>query len=97
MANIQWNNANFLWNDNSHLWNLVEEVLVDIQSGGKSSRNRAEQKKWEEKKKKVIRLVMYRKNIKVYDEKKEVKNIEHHIEDIKLIAEELKRNVQIIY
>ena len=37
------------------------------------------------------------KKIKVYDEKKEIQNIELHIDDIKLIAEELKKNVQIIY
>ena len=97
---ITWNNANFKWDDNPHLWNLaeIEEVIEDIVSGGKSLRRRAEErKKWEEKQKKVIRLVMYRKNIIVYDEKKEIKNIKHHIKDIKLIAEELKRHVQIIH
>lgn len=99
MANIQWNTANILWNDNIHLWNLVEEVIVGIeQHGGRSASNIAKDKNaWEEKKKKVIQLVMYRKNIKIYDEKKEVKNIKYHIKDIKLIAEELKRHVQIIY
>ena len=30
-------------------------------------------------------------------EEKEVKNITHKIEDIKLIAEEIEKNVQIIY
>jgi len=98
---ITWDKANFKWEDNPHLWNLaeIEEVIEDIiNGGGSSSRRRAEeQKKFEEKQKKVIRLVMYRKNIKIYDEKKEIKRIESHIEDIKLISEELKKHVQIIH
>jgi len=97
---ITWDQANFKWEDNPHLWNLaeIEEVIADIVSGGKSAKRRAEeQKKFEEKQKKAIRLVMYRKNIKVYDEKKEIKKIDTHIEDIKLIAEELKKHVQIIH
>jgi len=97
---ITWDQANFKWEDNPHLWHLVEivdEVIADI-SGGKSAKRRAEEKKkWQEKQKKVIRLVMYRKNIKIYDEKKEIKRIESHIEDIKLISEELKKHVQIIH
>ena len=40
---------------------------------------------------------MYRKNIKIYDEKKEIKRISSHIEEIKLISEELKKHVQIIH
>jgi len=101
MAKITWNEADFKWNNNDHLWHLVEivdDVIEDIVSGGKSAKRREEErKKWEEKQKKVIRLVMYRKNIKIYDEKKEIKRIESHIEDIKLISEELKKHVQIIH
>jgi hypothetical protein len=105
---LKWNTANILWNDNYQLWCLVEEVIEVIevideiveveQHGGRSTSNRVKNKNaWEEKKKKVIQLVMYRKNIKIYDEEKEVKNIKYHIKDIKLIAKELKRHVQIIY
>lgn len=97
---ITWDKADFKWDDNPYTWDLVQivdEVIEDIESTGGRSRYWEEVKKWEEKRKKVIRLVMYRKNIKVYDEKKEIQNIKHHIEDIKLIAEELKRHVQIIH
>jgi len=95
---IKWNKADFKWNDNDHIWSDVEEVIEDIVNGGGSSRRRAEeQKKFEAKQKKVIRLVMYRKNIKIYDEKKEIKRISSHIEEIKLISEELKKHVQIIH
>ena len=40
---------------------------------------------------------MERKGIKIYDETKEIKNIEIYLDDIKIIAEEIKRNVQIIH
>ena len=90
---ITYNTANFTWDNNVHLWNLCQRVL-----GGKSKAKRDEERKqWEKDKKKVIKLVMWRKGIKVYDEEKEVENIELYIDDIELIAEEIKRNVQIIY
>ena len=38
---------------------------------------------------------MYRKGIEVYDESKEVKNIDVHVDDIKTIIEEAKIKMQI--
>lgn len=92
--NITWDTANFKWNDNDHLWNDVQEVIESIK-GGRNSKKK--DKKLEAKKIKVIRLVMERKGIKIYDETKEVENIEIYLDDIKIIAEEIKRNVQIIH
>jgi len=92
--NITWDTANFKWNDNDHIWNDVQEVIESIE-GGRSSKKK--DKKLEAKKLKVIRLVMERKGIKIYDETKEVENIEIYLDDIKIIAEEIKRNVQIIH
>jgi hypothetical protein len=92
--NITWDTANFKWNDNDHLWNDVQEVIESIK-GGRNSKKK--DKKLEAKKRKVIRLVMERKGIKIYDETKEVENIEIYLDDIKIIAEEIKRNVQIIH
>ena len=89
-----WANADFKWNNNPHLWNLVQEVIEEVEAGGKNWRKRDKDKK---KRKEVIRLVMWRKGVQVYDEKKEIENIDLHIDDIKLIAEELKKDVQIIY
>ena len=87
--------ANFTWNNNSNLWNDVNDVISSIE--GRSKANRKKDKKLEEKKRKVIRLVMERRGIKVYDETKEIQNIEIYLDDIKIIAEEIKRNVQIIH
>ena len=93
MAIIEWNNADFNWDFSDHYWNLVE-VIDEIVSGGKNWKKRDKDKK---KRRKVIRLLMWRKGVKVYDEEKEIENIELHIDDIKIMAEEIKKNVQIIH
>jgi len=91
--NIKWNEANFYWDSNIHYWSTVINVIEH--GGGRSKWKRHDKDK--KKRREVIRLLMWRKGIKVYDEEKEIENIELHIEDIKLIAEELKKNVQIIH
>jgi len=91
---ITWDMADIEWNDNPYLWNLVQEVIAEVEAGGKNWRKRDKDKK---KRKQVIRLLMWYKGIEVYDEKKEIENIALHIDDIKLMAEEIKKNVQIIH
>jgi len=93
-TSIEWNNANVNWNSNPFLWSDVQEIIAEIESGGGSWEEVDKDKK---KRKRIIRLVMERKGIKIYDERKEVKNIKVHLDDIKLIAEEIKKNVQIIH
>ena len=90
---IKWDKADFKWDLNPHLWNLVEDLV----SGGGESVPQKLDKLPKEEKKKFIRLIMEYKGIKIYDEKKEIKNIKAYATDVKIIAEEMKRNVQIIY
>jgi hypothetical protein len=94
MANVTWDSADFKWNINPHLWNLVEE-LISGGDGGDIPKKLQELPK--DEKKKFIRLIMEFKGIKVYNEKKEVKNIKAYATDVELLAEEIKRNVQIIH
>ena len=96
---ITWDKADFKWNDNPHKWNLVEiieEVISTAISSGDSIPTVLD-KLPKEKKKKFIRLIMEYKGVKVYDERKEVKDIKAYANDVKIIAEEIKRNVQIIH
>lgn len=93
---IKWNEANFKWNDNPHLWNLVE-IIEEIISTGTSGIPTKLDTLSDKKKKKFIRLIMKYKGVEIYDEKKEVKNIKAYAKDVELIAEEIKRNVQIIH
>ena len=106
-ANFKWNDAkgdSNYENYTGHLkyeWDevfLVEVLSVaDSGTGGVPSVAESLGELPREKKKKFIRLIMDFKGIKIYDERKEVKNIKAYAKDVKLIAEEIKKNVQIIY
>jgi len=90
---MKWNNSLYNWDQLNQYWNLVLLLTnangeIDPSLISKLDKN---------KKKSLVRLIMHINNVKVYDEEKEVKNLEHKIEDIKIIAEEIKNNVQIIY
>jgi len=93
MAKVTWDNADFKWDINPHLWNLVEELV----SGDSGDIPKKLEELPKDTKKKFIRLIMEYKGIKVYDEKKEVTNIKAYATDVELIAEDIKRNVQIIH
>jgi hypothetical protein len=92
---INWEEANFTWDDNSYVWSLILEIVETSNNGDAIKRKLQELP--EKDKKKFIRLIMRRKGIKVYNERKEVKDIKSYVEDIKIIAEEIKANVQIIH
>jgi hypothetical protein len=90
-AYLNWQNVNFTWDE----WETFWEVANALPGYGADPVEI--DKLPNEKKKKLVRLIMHMKDIKVYDEKKEIKKLRHKIEDIKIIAEELKRYVQIIH
>jgi|TARA_R100000030_G_scaffold100455_1_gene93544 hypothetical protein len=91
MANkIKWNEANFKWDDNPHLWNLVIEIIEAVDQGVGGGITEVVTALEPEKKKRLIRLVMRRKGIKMYDESKEVQNIEAHVDEVEMIVEEVK-------
>ena len=92
MTFITWNNNNFKWGQLAQAWELVQQ----ISTAGSIDPIKLE-KLDKKKKKKLIRLIMHMNNVKVFDEEKEIKEITHKIEDIKLIAEEIEKHVQIIY
>ena len=79
----------FKWNDVAL---IVQEIVEGVVGGNVLPAVEALKP---EKKKKLIRLIMYRKGIEVYNESKEVKNIDIHIDDIKTIIEESKIQMQI--
>ena len=92
---LNWEDANVRWNDNSYVWSLILEI-VESSNGGDAVKRKLE-KLPEKDKKKFIRLIMRRRGIKMYNERKEVKNIKAYVKDVEIIAEEIKANVQIIY
>lgn len=94
MANkIKWEDADFKWEQapttgTPYTWDEVS-LIEEIGTSGLGTETALEALP-EEKKKKVIRLVMRRRGIKMYDEAKEVKNITAHAESVEMIIKEVK-------
>ena len=107
ITKIKWKEANFRW-DNAggdsaynkefgrfdYTWEdvkLVEDIISVVTGGDHIDLPSLEK----DKKKRLIRLIMRRNNIKLYDESKEVKNIITHAKDIEFIIKEIKAQIKV--
>ena len=95
---IKWEDADFKWelapteeDADRYTWNDVT-LLEEIMDSGKATGDAISDLS-DEKKKKLIRLVMRRRGIKMYDESKEVQNIEAHAKSVELMVEEVKATI----
>ena len=94
---IKWEEASFKWeksptSDSSlrYTWDDVR-VIEELATGAAGlGTEKALDTLPEEKKKRVIKLIMRRRGIKMYDEAKEVKNITAHVESVEMIIKEVK-------
>lgn len=100
---VKWEEANFKWEKaptddaaNRYTWDDVLEIIQEV-SVGASIEPELLKKLDKKKKKKLVRLIMHRNGKKVYDEEKEVKTLHLKVKDVEIIAEEIKKHVQIIY
>jgi hypothetical protein len=84
--------VDIVWGDNSYTWGDVAFVFSIFDGIGSSSR-RAREKRLQdldkEKKKRLIHLICRVKGEKVYDEKKEVGDIQIKLEDAELVIKEI--------
>jgi glycine cleavage system regulatory protein len=93
VTKIKWNEADILWNSNPFTWDevqLIQEIAEELEGTGGVSKTKVIRELPDEKKEKLIRLIMRRKGIKVYDEKKKVKEVEIKVEDVELLIKEVK-------
>tara|TARA_R100001015_G_C4480231_1_gene60965 strand:- start:195 stop:518 length:324 start_codon:yes stop_codon:yes gene_type:complete len=93
VTKIKWNEADILWNSNPFTWDevqLIQEIAEELDGDGIVSKSRVLQELPDEKKEKLIRLIMRRKGIKVYDKAKKVKDVEIKVEDVELLIKEVK-------
>ena len=91
----KWEAATFKWDEASgDGYNWDDVILIkEIWTGDTS---RAIEALPVEKKKKLVRLVMRRKGIKLYDEYKEVSDITARVKDIQVIINEVKAKVELV-
>jgi len=98
---IKWEDATFKWEaaiGDGYTWDdvvLIQEV-AEINHGDSGDWQTGLSELSEEKKKKLVRLIMRRKGIKLYDEYKEVSNITARVKDIKVIIKEVKAKVELV-
>ena len=95
---IKWEEAKFNWEDatgSGYTWEdvaLIEELFTGDSGDWVTGLSELP----EDKKKKLVRLVMRRRGIKLYDEYKEVSDITAKVEDIKIIIKEVKAKVELV-
>jgi len=82
--------VDIIWSSNSYTWSdvaFVLEVFDGIGTGSRRAREARLQQLKKEKKKRLIHLICRVKGEKVYDEKKEVGDIQIKLEDAELVME----------
>ena len=84
-VDVIWGDNNFTWGDVA----FVLEIFDGIGSGARRAREKRLQDLEKEKKKKLIHLICRVKGEKVYDEKKEVGDIQIKLEDADLVIKEV--------
>ena len=87
-----------LWGDNDFTWGdvaFVLEIFDGIGSGARKAREKRLQDLEKEKKKKLIHLICRVKGEKVYDEKKEVGDIQIKLEDAELVINEVLGKIKV--
>ena len=104
-SKIKWNgetdgygNVDVVWGDNPYTWAdtiFVQEIADGIGTGSRRARENKLNKFNDEKKKKLIRLICRVKGEKVYDEEKEIGNIEIKLEDAELVINEVLGKIKV--
>ena len=82
--------VDIIWSSNSYTWGdvaFVLEVFDGIGTGSRRAREARLQQFKKEKKKRLIHLICRVKGEKVYDEKKEIGDIQIKLEDAELVIE----------
>ena len=81
------------WNDNPYTWDEVQLIIEILDAAGTVSTAKVIHDLPPEKKKRLVRLILRRKGIKMYDEHKEVKDVTIKVEDVELLIKEVKAQI----
>ena len=94
---VRWEDADFNWNKADYTWDdvqLIEEIAGSGDTSPTSIRKKID-KLDQEKKKKLVHLIMKRNGIKVYDKSKFVKeDIKINIKDVEMIIKEVMAQIK---
>ena len=90
--------VDIIWGDNSYTWGdvaFVLEIFDGIGGGTRRAREKRLQDLDKEKKKRLIHLICRIKGEKVYDEKKEVGDVEIKLEDVDMVINEILGKIKV--
>ena len=90
--------VDIVWGDNSYTWGdvvFVQEVVDGIGTGSRRAREKRLQDLDKEKKKRLIHLICRVKGETVYDEEKEVGDIQIKLEDVELVIKEVLGKIRV--
>ena len=90
--------VDIVWGNNSYTWGdiaFVLEIFDGIGGGTRRAREKRLQDLDKEKKKRLIHLICRVKGEKVYDEKKEVGDIQIKLEDGELVIKEVLGKIRV--
>jgi len=91
-------NTDITWGSNNYTWgdvNFIIEIADGIGTGSRRARESRLQKLDNDKKKKLIHLICRVKGEKVYDEKKEVGDVQIKLEDAELVINEILGKIKV--
>tara|TARA_B100000287_G_scaffold410604_1_gene439227 strand:- start:231 stop:572 length:342 start_codon:yes stop_codon:yes gene_type:complete len=104
-SKIQWDGntdkygkISVIWGNNPYTWDdvaFVQEIADGIGTGNRRAREARLHQIDDEKKKKLIRLICRVKGEKVYDEEKEVGEVEIKLEDAELVIKEVLGKIKV--
>ena len=88
-TSIQWNDNPYTWGDVALAIEIAEVIDDGIGTQNRRAREARLQKLDKDKKKRLIRLICRVKGEKVYDEEKEVGDMQIKLEDVDLVINEV--------
>jgi len=87
-----------VWGDNPYTWGdvaFIQEIVDGIGTGSRRAREARLKQLDKDKKKKLIHLICRIKGEKVYDETKEIEQVEIKVEDVDMVINEILGKIKV--
>ena len=88
---VVWGSNDFTWGDVA----FIQEIVDGIGTGSRRAREARIQQFDKEKKKRLIHLICRVKGEKVYDETKEIEEVEIKVEDVDMVINEILGKIKV--
>ena len=90
-VDIKWGSNSFTWGDAQ----FIQDIVDGIGTGSRRAREARLHQLDKEKKKRLIHLICRIKGEKVYDETKEIEQVEIKVEDVDMVINEILGKIKV--